>query len=242
VARIGVSAAQTELVSMKLVIFDCDGVLVNSEEIYLAAELEFLASIGAVFERSAYMQAFMGLDPNMWRAKLRSTIEQMSGNPVPSDFFARMDEHTMARMERHLTALPGAGHTISGITTPRCVASSTPSARLRWKLQHTALISLFDPHIFSSDMVRNGKPAPDLFLYAAAAMNVRPEECVVVEDSANGVLAGKAAGMRVIDFTAGNHCVGDHGDSLLQSGADTITCTYGDLAAALRRLETTVAG
>jgi HAD superfamily hydrolase (TIGR01509 family) len=225
---------------MKLVIFDCDGVLVNSEEIYLAAELEFLASIGAVFKRSAYMQAFMGLAPSMWKAKLQSTIEQKSGSPVPADFFARMDEHTTAQMLKHLAALPGALHTINGIATRRCVASSTPSTRLRWKLQHTGLISLFDPHIFSSDMVRNGKPAPDLFLYAAAAMNVRPDECVVVEDSVNGVMAGKAAGMHVVGFTAGNHCAGDHSDSLFRSGADTVVRTYGDLAPALKRLETTV--
>ncbi|UVK48207.1 HAD family hydrolase (plasmid) [Mesorhizobium sp. AR07] len=226
---------------MKLIIFDCDGVLVNSEEIYLAAELEFLASIGVIFERGSYTQAFMGLSPAMWKTKLQSTVEQKSGGTLPPDFFERLDELTSARMDKHLAALPEARLTISGITALRCVASSTPSARLHWKLQHTGLISLFDPHIFSSDMVRNGKPAPDLFLHAAAAMGAHPDECVVVEDSVNGVMAGKAAGMHVIGFTAGGHCGGNHGDSLLMSGADTIVCKYGDLVAALNGLGTMTA-
>lgn len=221
---------------MTLMIFDCDGVLVNSEEIYLAAELEFLTSIGVVLERDFYMDAFMGLSPPMWQARLQSTIEQTSSAPLPSDFFARLDDHSTAQLEMHLAALPDARHTIDGLTALRCVASSTPSVRLRWKLQQTGLIGLFDPHIFSSDMVRNGKPAPDLFLHAAAAMGVRPGECVVVEDSVNGVMAGKAAGMQVIGFTAGAHCAGNHGERLAMAGADRIVGSYGDLATALNGL------
>ena len=80
-------------------------------------------------------------------------------------------------------------------------------------------------------MVENGKPAPDLFLHAAATMSVRPEDCVVVEDSANGVLAGKAAGMRVVGFVAGKHCAGDHASSLLKAGADMIVADYRGLEA-----------
>jgi len=218
---------------MTLIIFDCDGVLVNSEEVYLAAELEFLASVGVVLERDVYTDTFMGLSPPMWQARLQSIIAEQRSAPLPSDFFVRLDDHTTARIEVHLAALPDARQTIDGIEARRCVASSTPSARLRWKLQQTGLIGLFDPHIFSSDMVANGKPAPDLFLHAAAAMGVQPGECVVVEDSVNGVMAGKAAGMQVIGFTAGAHCAGNHGDRLAMAGADRIVGSYGELAAAL---------
>lgn len=220
---------------MKLTIFDCDGVLVNSEEIYLAAELEFLESIGAGFERKAYMQSFMGLSPSMWEAKLQNCVEAKTGTPLPRDFYAQIEHISTMRLEADLAEIPFARQAINKIATLRCVASSTPSTRLRWKLQHVGLIDLFDPHIFSADLVANGKPAPDLFLHAATAMNVLPHECVVVEDSVNGVIAGKAAGMRVIGFTAGNHCSADHGESLMRSGADIIVENYDDLAAAIER-------
>ncbi|KFC69355.1 putative Haloacid dehalogenase-like hydrolase Phosphatase [Bosea sp. LC85] len=221
---------------MTLIIFDCDGVLVNSEEIYLAAELAFLASAGVILERDVYTDTFMGLSPPMWQARLQSIIAEKRSAPLPPNFFARLDDHSTAQLEIHLAALPGARHTIGGLTALRCVASSTPSVRLRWKLQETGLIGLFDPHIFSSDMVLNGKPAPDLFLHAAAVMGVQPGDCVVVEDSVNGVMAGKAAGMQVIGFTAGAHCAGNHGDRLAMAGADRIVCSYGDLATALNGL------
>lgn len=217
-----------------LIIFDCDGVLVNSEEIYQAAELERLESAGLVFEPGVYTRTFMGLAPAAWRATLERIAEERL-RPFSPRFFDELADYTEARLETHLAAVPGAKSTISRLSTSRCVASSTPSARLRWKLEHTGLIDLFDPHLFSSDMVANGKPALDLFLHAAAAFGARPEECVVVEDSANGVLAGKAAGMHVIGFMAGGHCVGDHGNSLVLAGADVLVASYDDLEAALAR-------
>lgn len=221
---------------MKLIIFDCDGVLVNSEEIYLAADLDFLASIGAHFEPRTYMRAFMGLSPGVWRAKIGPAVEQKTGFPLPTDFFAQVDSYVTAQIDAKLAAIPGALQTIAEISTRRCVASSTPSQRLRWKLERTGLLELFDPHIFSSDMVQNGKPAPDIFLHAAAVMQVHPDDCIVVEDSVNGVKAAKAAGMRVIGFIAGNHCSAEHADDLSQFGADAIVTKYEDLVGAIDTL------
>ena len=219
----------------KLIIFDCDGVLVNSEEIYQATELEYLAAAGITFEPSAYTQAFMGLAPAMWQAKLEA-IGQERAKPLSPLFFEQLAGHTNERLRKNLAALPDARNVISQLPASICVASSTPLARLRWKLEHTGLIDLFDPHVFSSDMVVNGKPEPDLFLHAAGTMGVHPGECIVVEDSVNGVLAGKAAGMRVIGFTAGNHCTGTHGDALLRHGADALVDAYEDLEVTLARL------
>jgi HAD superfamily hydrolase (TIGR01509 family) len=216
----------------RLIIFDCDGVLVNSEEIYQAAELEALASAGIIFEPSAYAQEFMGLSPVTWRTKLES-VGLENAKPLSAEFFERMSDYTVDRLEEHLAALPGAWDTIKRLPSLLCVASSTPFARLRWKLERTGLLELFDPNIFSSDMVENGKPAPDLFLHAASAMRVHPSDSIVVEDSANGVLAGKAAGMRVVGFVAGKHCGGDHGSSLLRAGADMIVSDYRGLEALL---------
>ncbi|WP_017965491.1 HAD family hydrolase [Rhizobium leguminosarum] len=225
---------------MKLTIFDCDGVLVNSEEIYLSAELDYLESIGAGFEPKAYMQSFTGLSPSMWKAKLQASIEEKTGTPLQADFYDQIDQISTLRLEELLAEIPFARQTIDQIATLRCVASSTPAARLRWKLQRVGLIDLFDPHIFSSDLVQNGKPAPDLFLHAAMAMSAPPHECIVVEDSVNGVIAGKAAGMHVIGFTAGNHCMADHGETLLRFGADIIIDKYEDLGAAIHSLGTAI--
>lgn len=222
---------------MKLIIFDCDGVLVNSEEIYIAGELEFLAQVGAVFEQATYMRSFMGLSPAMWREKLRPAVERNIGTLLPADFFDRMQVSAASRIETDLAALPDAYRVIDALPAMRCVASSTPSARLRWKLRHTGLIDLFAPHVFSSDMVENGKPAPDLFLHAAATVGIDPADCFVVEDSANGVLAGKAAGMRVVGLTAGRHCLAGHGDILLECGADAIVESYAALPDTLAAIE-----
>ncbi|RUZ77589.1 HAD family phosphatase [Mesorhizobium sp. M7A.F.Ca.US.006.01.1.1] len=220
---------------MKLIIFDCDGVLVNSEEIYQAAELEYLTAAGITFEPGAYTQAFMGLSPAMWQAKLEA-IGQERAKPLSPRFFEQLADYTNERLRKDLAALPDARNVISRLPAPKCVASSTPLARLRWKLEHTGLVDLFDPHIFSSDMVVNGKPEPDLFLHAAGAMGVHARDCIVIEDSVNGVLAGKAAGMRVIGFTAGNHCAGTHGDGLLRHGADALVGAYEDLEVTLASL------
>ncbi|MEI9420929.1 HAD family phosphatase [Mesorhizobium sp. Cs1299R1N1] len=217
---------------MKLVIFDCDGVLVNSEEIYQAAELEYLASAGLIFESDVYKQTFMGLSPTTWQAKLEA-IGQERAKPLSPRFFEQLADYTSQRLQKYLAALPGAQNVINRLSASRCVASSTPLARLHWKLEVTGLIDLFDPYIFSSDMVANGKPEPDLFLHAADTMGVHPDECVVIEDSVNGVLAGKAAGMRVIGFTAGNHCTGSHGVALSRHGADCLVGAYADLEVAL---------
>ena len=230
------SDTRPKLSPTKLIIFDCDGVLVNSEEIYQATELEYLAAAGITFEPSAYTQAFMGLAPAMWQAKLEA-IGQERAKPLSPLFFEQLAGHTNERLRKDLAALPDARNVISRLPASICVASSTSLAQLRWKLEHTGLIDLFDPHVFSSDMVVNGKPEPDLFLHAAGTMGVHPGECIVVEDSVNGVLAGKAAGMRVIGFTAGNHCTGTHGDALLRHGADALVDAYEDLEVTLARLQ-----
>ena len=155
---------------------------------------------------------------------------------TPGRLFERFHAFTSERIEADLAALPDARETIGGISVLRCVASSTPSERLRWKLRHAGLIDLFQPHVFSSDMVRNGKPAPDLFLYTAASMGVSPVECLVVEDSANGVLAGKAASMQVVCFTGGRHCMDGHADALISCGADVIVESFAGLRGAIERL------
>jgi HAD superfamily hydrolase (TIGR01509 family) len=219
-----------------MVIFDCDGVLVDSEAIYIDAELEFLAAAGLPFERRAYMRTFMGLAADEWRARVGAEIAARTGRPPAVDFFASLDSFIMRAFEARLVALPGVHEAVANLEPSRCVASSTSLERLTWKLAHTGLLELFAPHVFSAEMVERGKPAPDLFLHAATTLDVDPRRCVVVEDSANGVLAGKAAGMGVIGLTAGSHCLDDHAALLAGSGADVVISAVADLSSAVDRL------
>jgi HAD superfamily hydrolase (TIGR01509 family) len=224
------------------IIFDCDGVLVDSEVICIDAELQFLADAGLPFERASYIEEFMGLTVTEWQARLGVQMEGRMGRPVASDFFASLDTFVMRTMAAELTALPGIRDAVADLDLSRCVASSTTFERLVWKLQHTGLLELFTPHVYSAEMVANGKPAPDLFLHAAAALGMDPSRCIVVEDSVNGVRAGRAAGMAVIGFTAGGHCLDGHAASLAANGADVVISDSADLGEAIDDLRSAVSG
>jgi HAD superfamily hydrolase (TIGR01509 family) len=218
---------------VEMVVFDCDGVLIDSETIYVDAELRFLARAGVRYDRATYIRTYMGLSPGEWRERLSVHVPERTGRPLPGDFFDALDAFVVEAFESALVAVPGVRGAVADLYAARCVASSTPLQRLSWKLEHTGLLDLFAPNIFSAEMVERGKPQPDLFLHAARTMGVDPGRCVVVEDSANGVRAGKAAGMAVIGFAGGGHCLDGHGAMLTASGADTVIDTFADLQAAL---------
>ncbi len=221
---------------MKLVIFDCDGVLINSEEIYVDSELEFLSNAGFQYERKAYMAAFMGLSDEDWRVKMEATLRQRKSQPLPGNFFESLKSFVMQRSESELQAISGVRGAVSDLDIPCCVASSSRLSNLRWKLEHTGIADLFSAGVFSAEMVDRGKPAPDLFLHAAATLAIEPEHCIVVEDSANGVTAGKAAGMTVIGFTGGGHCPADHEAILMSSGAQVVIDSFANLGSTISGL------
>jgi HAD superfamily hydrolase (TIGR01509 family) len=127
-----------------------------------------------------------------------------------------------AAFATELRAMPGIEAAFERIACPVCVASSSDPRRIERSLRLTGLFSRFHPHLYSAKHVARGKPAPDLFLHAAAQMHADPRACVVIEDSIAGVTAGAAAGMNVIGFTAGSHCPSGHGATLRQAGAATI--------------------
>ncbi len=222
---------------MSLVIFDCDGVLVESEAIYVAAELEYLSQAGLTFDRGDYLRQFMGLPPDVWQQRVSEVITAQERGELEDDFFDRLQDFTTRKLKSELVPVEGARKAIESIEMERCGASSSSPEGLQWKLQHTNLIDLFEPNLFSTQLVANGKPAPDLFLLAAERMGVPPSECIVVEDSSNGVRAARGAGMKTIGFTAGSHCLDGHGDTLLADGADVIVeDSYSLLPAAIGRL------
>jgi HAD superfamily hydrolase (TIGR01509 family) len=180
-----------------LVIFDCDGVLVDSERLAVRTEAEILSSIGWPLTEADIVERFVGRSA----AYMRQEIERHLGRSV--DWDAEFEPRYREVFERELVAVPGIHEALDGIATPVCVASSGSHEKMRFTLGKTGLIDRFDGRIFSVDQVPHGKPAPDIFLFAADRMGASPDRCAVVEDSVSGVTAGLAAGMAVFAFAGG---------------------------------------
>lgn len=213
-----------------LIIFDCDGVLIDSEAIYLDVEMAFLRELGITVDWASYVREFMALGPAEWRAKYAGLILRETGEPLLDEGFERMKAQSRKRVAEEMKPVAGVEAMLSSLSARRCVASSTQLAFLHRKLDRMDLSRFFDNAVFSGDMVERGKPAPDLFLHAAQTMGHAPDDCIVVEDSVNGVRGGKAAGGFVIGFTGGSHCRKDHGQSLLDAGADIVIDSHAALA------------
>lgn len=184
-----------------LVIFDCDGVLVDSEPLSLEVMLAVLAEAGCTLDSATGYQEFLGKS----LGSVDEWLKRERGVEMTPAMLAAMRQRLLARFERELQPTPGVAEAIAALDLPVCVASSSQPDRIRLSLRVTGLLPLFEPHIFSATMVKNGKPAPDLFLHAAREMGVAPEDCVVIEDSPAGLTAARAAGMRSVAYVGGSH-------------------------------------
>ena len=211
-----------------LLIFDCDGVLVDSELIALEELSAILAENGYAMDVAACGEAFLGRHVG----DILAGIETRLGRPLPGGA-PGMARRMLTRLERELKPVPGVAALLDRLDGPRCVASSSDRARIAATLRWTGLDSFFGSHIFSGLEVARGKPAPDLFLHAAAQMGVPPAACVVIEDSVFGVAAGVAAGMPVLGFTGGSHSDAGHAARLLSAGAQRVVARMDDVPAAL---------
>jgi HAD superfamily hydrolase (TIGR01509 family) len=198
-----------------LIIFDCDGVLIDSEILSNRSEVEFLKSLGIEFELSDYMSRFVGKNTK----DVLTGIESLHGTPISESDWKLVTENTSKVFKSELKPIPGVFELLASIDKAKCVASSSSLDRLDLTLKLTGIFDSFSPHIFSSEQVNYGKPAPDLFLFAAEQMQVHPDRCIVIEDSLTGVKAGVAAGMKVIGFTGGGHIQLGHQQKLLEAGA-----------------------
>jgi HAD superfamily hydrolase (TIGR01509 family) len=212
-----------------LVIFDCDGVLIDSEVIFGRVLGELL--VAAEFPITMDEAMVFGLGKN--RVTLAAAVEARFGRALPDEFFATMRARVDLAFERELVAIPGIEELLVALEAPRCVASNSHLDRVRHALSVTRLLPLFDPHVFSASQVARGKPAPDLFLFAARRLGAAPADCIVIEDSTTGVEAAIAAGMRVVGFCGGSHCPDDHAQQLLAAGCSRVFPTTFDLAAHL---------
>jgi HAD superfamily hydrolase (TIGR01509 family) len=208
-----------------LVIFDCDGVLVDSEVLSCRIDAEFLTEIGVPYTAEEIARQFLGVSLKT----MISRIESDRNCKLPDDFSDRLNRRLFGRFETDLKPIEGVREAILSLPYPRCVASSSLPERIALSLRVTGLSDLFD-HVFSASEVPRGKPAPDLFLHAANRMGVSPESCLVIEDSAAGVQAALAAGMRVIGFAGGSHCGPEHAEKLRQMGAAVVIKHMVDLS------------
>ncbi len=198
-----------------LIIFDCDGVLIDSELISCTVDAELLTEAGYPITAAEVAARFTGVPS----AAVYATVEAELGTPLPEDMECRYTERVMAKYRSDLQPLAGIMQVLDRLPHPRCVASSSSPAKLALGLIETGLYECFYPHIFSTSLVSEGKPAPDLFLYAAGRMRIAPTHCVVIEDSVAGVTAARRAGMAAIGFTGGSHCGPEQGARLREAGA-----------------------
>lgn len=197
----------------KLVIFDCDGVLVDSEPISFSVLREMLADAGLTFSESWAYENFLGKS----MAAITAMMAREHNLTLDEIALAAMRRRLYARFEAELEPVHGIDALLADFPYTRCVASSSQLERIRLCLKKTGLIDFFEPNIFSSSMVVNGKPAPDLFLHAARTMGYAPRNCIVVEDSPAGIRAAKAAGMTVFAFTGASHAVASNLRPLVES-------------------------
>jgi HAD superfamily hydrolase (TIGR01509 family) len=207
-----------------LLIFDCDGVLVDSEPLSCRIDAEVLTRLGIPYTTEEITRSFVGVSQKDMIARI--SVER--GVTLPDDLGEQINRALFARFETDLKPVDGVRDAILALPYRRCVASSSLPERIALSLRVTGLADLFD-NVFSASEVRRGKPAPDLFLHAASRMEADPAKCVVIEDSIAGVQAACAAGMRVVGFTGGGHCGPEHGARLREVGATTIVAHMADL-------------
>jgi HAD superfamily hydrolase (TIGR01509 family) len=178
-----------------LIIFDCDGVLIDSERLAIRTESQILHELGWPLTEAEVTDLFVGRSSKY----MQSIIEEKIGRPI--DWPTIFEDRVREACERELVPVDGVVAVLDGLTVPSCVASSSSHRMLNFKLGLTGLAARFTGRIFSADDVAHGKPDPAVFLFAAASMGVHPDRCAVIEDSVSGVDAGLAAGMSVFAFS-----------------------------------------
>lgn len=215
-------------------LFDCDGVLVDSEIVAASVDAAMFASAGYKISTEDLVRRYAGLTFR----QMVAIIAKEAGKSFPEDIFARQ----RAELDRRLTAetrlIAGAAEVLGKISGPRGVCSNSTSGRLRITLGGVGMIEAFEPHIYSAVEVgdKQPKPSPNVYLYAAQQFGVAPKDCIVIEDSIFGVTAAKAAGARVIGFTGASHSWPGHADLLTEAGAETVINRFRDLPAVAEAL------
>lgn len=190
---------------IKLIIFDCDGVLIDSEWICIDVLMNALAQYGVVIDKPYFYTHFLGRHFE----QIITCAKQDFGVDLPSNFENIYQTLLLNTFEQKLLPCTGIGDILKQVNIAKCIATSSYPERTQRALAITELTDFFGHNIFTASEVKHGKPAPDLFLHAAKRMNIAPEHCLVIEDSAAGLLAAKKAGMMVWHYKGGTHFQGD---------------------------------
>jgi beta-phosphoglucomutase-like phosphatase (HAD superfamily) len=209
-------------------IFDFDGVIADSEGLALLVLAEIVSSHGHPASLDDALDWYMG---KTWPDVIAS-IEQHMGRSVPETFAGDLRSAISRRFRTDLREVEGAGAFIKAFShLPRCIASASSRDRLKLCLDVLGLTETFGRNVFSKDMVPRSKPHPDIFLLAARHLKISPENCLIIEDSVNGVRAGVAAGMTVVGLCAGSHVRSGHAQTLIDAGAHYTADTWSDMQA-----------
>ena len=216
----------------ELIIFDCDGVLVDSEPIINQAHAHVLTACGYPMTEHDLVERFCGMSDR----EMLEIIEREWGRALPTSYAERVGLMIEARFRQSLAPIEGVAEALDALTLPICVASSSTPEQIRQKLKITGLLGRFGEHLFSATMVACGKPAPDLFLHAARRLTTAPDRCLVIEDSPAGIDAALAAGMTAIGFSGGSHCGPEHGTRLQARGAALVIANMHELPTAMATL------
>lgn len=217
----------------RLIIFDFDGVLADSELLANSVLAEAISELGVPTTADDSLNQYMGKRFN----EVIEAVEQAVGHALPRDFPTIFQQRTLARFRAELQMVSGARAYIEAFPSmPRCIASSSSPDRLALCLDLLNLTELFGPQVFSASQVARGKPHPDIFLYAAEQMAIDPHDALVIEDSAGGVQAAVAAGMTVIGLLAGSHIRAGHAARLQAAGAHYIAATFAAAEGITRKL------
>ncbi|WP_214473527.1 HAD family phosphatase [Mesorhizobium sp. dw_380] len=217
-----------------LVIFDCDGVLVDSEIIAARVEAELISLAGYEISAEEIAETYAGLTFK----DILMRIEEKSKIPFQVSLIDRAEELVDRRLRSDVRAIEGVREAVASVTAQRCICSNSRSERIEFMLEKVHLLPFFAGRIFSALETPTGKtkPAPDVFALAAEKLNANPANTFVIEDSVHGVHGARAAGMRVIGFTGAAHSYLGHADALTEAGAETVIRRWPELKSVIAAL------
>src|SRR5215469_180451 len=217
----------------RAIIFDFDGVIADSEVLSNATLAEIVTELGIPTTLDDAYRDYMGKRFH----EVIAAIEQALGRSLPEGFADDCQRRTLSKFRTDLRPVKGVREFIATFQAlPRCIASSSSPDRLAFCLEVLDMQTLFQGRVFSASTVARGKPHPDIFLHAAAEIGVQPERCIVIEDSASGVIAARAAGATVVGLLAAGHIRDGHGAVLADAGAHCVAHTYGEIEEVVRKL------
>jgi len=217
-----------------IIIFDCDGVLVDSEVLSARVDAEFLREIGYEITPEELAHRFAGVTTE----RIFEIAGEEIARAVPDDLVRRCEDETDRRLGREVEAIAGVHDMLDQLDDPRCICSNSRAERLKITLSRVDLWDRFRPYVYSARDVAEGrgKPAPDVFLYAAGEFQTEPADSIVIEDSVAGVTGAAAAGMRVIGFTGASHTWPGHAEALMDAGALTVVRRLADVPGTIEAL------